>query len=71
MTPEQVADLLVASLEQYARKKLPDFIQSSSIAALAHLLADGLKDVWVAIIEDITVDRIMSDDVEIVDKRET
>jgi len=70
MSPEQVVDLLVASIENHARKRLPSYVKASWLGAFADLIGHGLKQALVKVIEDITITRIESDTAEIIDERE-
>lgn len=69
MSPEQVVDLLIASIENHARKHLPSYVKASWIGAFADLIGHGLKKAMVSVIEDLTITQIETDVVEIVDKR--
>ena len=69
MSPEQVVDLLIASIENHARKHLPSYVKASWIGALADLIGHGLKKAMVTVIEDLTITQVETDVVEIVDKR--
>ena len=70
MSPEQVVDVLVASIENHARQHLPSYVKSNWIGAFADLIGHGLKQALVKVIEDITITRIESDTAEIIDERE-
>ena len=69
MSPEQVVDLLIASIEGHARKRLPSYVKASWLGAFADLIGHGLKQALVKVIEDITITRIESDTAEIIDER--
>ena len=70
MTPEQVVDVLIASIENHARKRLPSYVTASWMGAFADLIGHGLKQALVKVIEDITITKIETDTLVISDERE-
>jgi len=69
-TAKQIVALLLSSLQQEARKNLPDYVRDSWLSALSEIVEKSLYHLWVNIISNIDKIKIDADVVEIIDERE-
>jgi len=70
MSPEDFAKLLLEVAKTEGRKHLPDYVKDNWVDALVELAEAGLLKAWAELLDTMSVVRIETNTVEVVDERE-